>query len=229
MSAQERTEAARQAILSAACDVIAEAGLENVRMRMVAERAGVSTALLHYHFANRDTLFLAALKYSFANAGAALYNAQPPTDRPHTWALTQIIEACLPVPGELRRDFLLWQELTLRATRHADSAEAAVSLYHELAEWIAEAVRAGIKAGEFNPARPDQALSGQAWSDATKSDPASLDAAEAVARATAHQVIALTQGYGSAMLLGDAVLTLDAAREAVWCAVSRSLGLPLAV
>lgn len=204
MSAQERTEAARQAILAAACDMIAEAGLENVRMRMVAERAGVSTALLHYHFANRDTLFLAALKYSFANAGAALYNAQPPTDRPHTWALTQIIEACLPVPGELRRDFLLWQELTLRATRHADSAEAAVSLYRELADWIAEAVRAGIAAGEFAP------------------DPAGEDPAVTAA----HQVIALTQGYGSALLLGDSVLTLDVAREAVWCAVSRSLGLP---
>jgi len=206
MSAQERTEAARQAILTAACDMIAEAGLENVRMRMVAERAGVSTALLHYHFANRDTLFLAALKYSFANAGAALYNARPPAERPHTWALAQIVEACLPVPGELRRDFLLWQELTLRATRHADSAEAAVSLYHELAEWIADAVRAGIEAGEFTPA-------------------GSADPTEHAARTTAHQVIALTQGYGSALLLGDGILTLDAARSAVWSAVSSSLGL----
>src|SRR5262245_52356513 len=39
----------REAILQASCEVIAETGFENIRMRMVADRAGVSTAALHYH------------------------------------------------------------------------------------------------------------------------------------------------------------------------------------
>ncbi|MFF3542870.1 3-hydroxyacyl-CoA dehydrogenase NAD-binding domain-containing protein [Streptomyces platensis] len=48
----ERTLETRERILSAACEVIAEVGFEKIRMRMVAEHAGVSTALLHYHFEN---------------------------------------------------------------------------------------------------------------------------------------------------------------------------------
>ena len=200
-----RTEATRQAILQAACEVIAEAGLESVRMRMIADRAAVSTALLHYHFANRETLFLAALKYSYANAGAQDYGDEPPTRHPHAWQLAKAVELCLPVTTELRRDFLLWQELSLRASRDADSAAAAAELYTDLADWIAEIVRAGIAAGEFRPV---------------------TTAPEAAAVQAAHLVIALTQGYGSALLLDGAVLDQEAARDAIWTTLSLSLGLP---
>lgn len=200
-----RTEATRQAILEAACEVIAEAGLESVRMRMIADRAAVSTALLHYHFANRETLFLEALKYSYANAGAQDYGDEPPAHHPHAWQLARAVELCLPVTSELRRDFLLWQELSLRASRDASSAAAAAELYTDLADWIAEIVRGGIAAGEFVP---------------TGTDPA------ASAQQAAHLVIALTQGYGIALLLDGAVLDQDAARDAIWAALSPSLGLP---
>ena len=99
MSAGQRTEAARRKILTAACEVIAEVGFEGVRMRMVASRAGVSGALLHYHFANRQTLFLAALRFSFEHAGAAGYRAEPPAEAAATWTLARIIDACLPTSG----------------------------------------------------------------------------------------------------------------------------------
>ncbi|WP_307659499.1 TetR/AcrR family transcriptional regulator [Streptomyces sp. V1I1] len=62
----ERTRETRERILAAACEVIAEVGFEKIRMRMVAEHAGVSTALLHYHFENREKLFSEAMTYSFA-------------------------------------------------------------------------------------------------------------------------------------------------------------------
>ncbi len=63
----------REAILTAACEVIAEIGFEKIRMRMVAERAGVSTAALHYHFDTRENLFAEALRYSFDHTGADVY------------------------------------------------------------------------------------------------------------------------------------------------------------
>ena len=150
MTAEERTEATRRKILTAACEVIAEMGFEGVRMRIVAARAEVSSALLHYHFENREKLFLAAMRFSFEHAGADDYDADAArTEPPHTWRLARIIDACLPIDAELRRDFLLWQELWLRGSRDADSKALAVELYLELREWAGGAIRDGIAAGEF--------------------------------------------------------------------------------
>jgi len=100
MSAEERTEQTRRTILLAACETIAETGFEKVRMRMVAERAGVSTALLHYHFENREKLFLEALKFSYEHAGADGYAAEAPEHCPHSWRLARVIDAS----NELRPD-----------------------------------------------------------------------------------------------------------------------------
>ena len=72
MAKDERTLETRQRILAAACEVIAEVGFEKIRMRMVAEHAGVSTALLHYHFENRERLFAEAMTHSFAQTGTEL-------------------------------------------------------------------------------------------------------------------------------------------------------------
>jgi AcrR family transcriptional regulator len=197
----ERAEATRQLILAAACDVIAEAGLETVRMRMVAERAGVSTALLHYHFENRETLFLAALRYSYAIAGSKDYATAPPARSadPHAWRLAHAIELCLPVTHELRRDFLLWQELGLRAARDSSTASAAAELYGELAEWLAGIVLSGIEDRRFTAAISPQAA--------------------------ADLVIALTQGYGLALLMPKPPYTADQARDAIWAALREPLGL----
>jgi AcrR family transcriptional regulator len=193
----ERAEAARQLILTAACDVIAEVGLESVRMRMVAERAGVSTALLHYHFANRETLFLAALRYSYLVAGSKDYADAPPADAPDpdAWRLAHAIELCLPVTPELRRDFLLWQELGLRAARDASSGAAAAELYRELADWLA----AVVENGHFR--------------------------ADAEPRTVADLIISLTQGYGLALLLPEPPYDPDQARDAIWAALREPLGL----
>ena len=197
----ERAEATRQLILAAACDVIAEAGLETVRMRMVAERAGVSTALLHYHFANRETLFLAALRYSYAVAGSKDYADSPPArcPNPPAWRLAHAIELCLPVTPELRRDFLLWQELGLRAARDASTAAAAAELYRELADWLAAVIKDGIADGRFRE-----------------------DAQPGV---VADLVISLTQGFGLALLLPQPPYTADQARDAIWAALREPLGL----
>ncbi|MEV6598760.1 TetR/AcrR family transcriptional regulator [Actinoplanes sp. NPDC051346] len=193
-----RTEQTRRRIVQAACDAIAEVGFEGVRMRLIAERAGVSTALLHYHFDNREKLFLAAMAYSFEHAGAEDYQAAPPTEQPNTWMLARIIDACLPRTPELRRDFLLWQELWLRAARDVDSRLLAVDLYRQMRDWAAGVIQAGIANGEFT--------------DCTVSRVADL-------------LLVLTDGYGIRLLLDDPQLTLDDARAAVWLALSADLGL----
>jgi AcrR family transcriptional regulator len=199
----ERAEATRRQILSAACDVIAKAGLETVRMRMVAQRAGVSTALLHYHFANRETLFLAALRHSCAIAAEDVVAAAPAAGaEPHAWRLARAIELCLPVTPELRRDFVLWQELGLRAARDNSTAAAAAELYGERADRLAAIVLAGIEDGRF--------------------------AALVSPHAAADLVIALAQGHGLALLPPKPPYTADQARDAIWAALREPLGLAVA-
>ena len=56
----ERTEpperSARERILQAACELVAERGIGGARIAQIAKTAGVSTALVHYHFRTREVL-----------------------------------------------------------------------------------------------------------------------------------------------------------------------------
>src|SRR5437588_8299634 len=61
--------AARDRILAAAVRRIASEGIDDVRIARIAMDAGVSTALVHYHFDTREALLAEALEYSYAQAG----------------------------------------------------------------------------------------------------------------------------------------------------------------
>src|SRR3954470_21311460 len=52
------------ALLRTACDVIAERGLANTRTADVAHAAGVSQALVFYHFATKERLLAQAFSYA---------------------------------------------------------------------------------------------------------------------------------------------------------------------
>jgi AcrR family transcriptional regulator len=192
-----RTADTRERILTAACEAIAEIGFEKIRMRMVAERAGVSTALLHYHFDTREKLFTEAMTHSFANtatdverdAGAA----------PAAVILARIVRNLLPTDPELHQDWRLWQELWVRALRDEATRAYAVDLYAQLHTWVADAVRRGIASGEFEPTDVD---------------------------ALCTLVLSLSDGYGIRLMLRDPTVTLETALASVWRHVAAALGLP---
>ena len=54
-------EEARNRILVAAADCIVRDGLVSVRMAGIAKQAGVSSGLVHYHFATKEQLFTEVL------------------------------------------------------------------------------------------------------------------------------------------------------------------------
>ena len=64
-------EGRREAILEAACRVIARGGAERLRMSDVAAEAGVSSALVHYYCATREELLRQAFVHADARAAAA--------------------------------------------------------------------------------------------------------------------------------------------------------------
>ena len=187
----------REAILNAACEVIAEIGFENVRMRIVAERARVSTAALHYHFDTREKLFAEALRYSFDHTGRDIYEARSANDSA-TNRLARIITASLPTTENLRREWAMYQELWCRANREPQSRAVAIELNRAQQGWIEETLADGIASGEFKP----------------------CDTA-----AHARLISSLCDGFGVQLMFGNPSLTIDSARTAIWAQAVGVLGI----
>jgi AcrR family transcriptional regulator len=131
----------REKILDAAIDRIASDGIDAVRIARIAMDAGVSTALVHYHFATREALLAEALEHSFERAGDVRIGdtGEPPS----VHRLREMVEQCLPLPGEQERDWVLWVELWLRAVRHPELRPTAAKLYARMHDWFVDAIEAG--------------------------------------------------------------------------------------
>jgi AcrR family transcriptional regulator len=64
MHAGSPERSTRERILEATVALMAEIGIDRVRTRAVAERAGVNPALVHYHFGSMSALVLEAAEYA---------------------------------------------------------------------------------------------------------------------------------------------------------------------
>ena len=124
----------KERILDAAINRIAADGIDAVRIARIAMDAGVSTALIHYHFETREALLAEALEHSFDRAGDTR------TEGPQR--LRDMIDQCLPLPGEQEQDWVLWVELWLRAVRHPELRPTAARLYARMHEWFRDAIEA---------------------------------------------------------------------------------------
>jgi AcrR family transcriptional regulator len=174
----------REKILDAAIERIASDGIDGVRIARIAMDAGVSTALVHYHFATREALLAEALEHSFERAGDTRT-----ADKGQR--LRDMVEQCLPLPGEQEQDWVLWVELWLRAVRHPELRPTAAHLYARMHAWFV----------------------------------AALEEFDCDAHRVADRTIALLDGLGLRALLGDPEMPIERAREEVWDALSRELGL----
>jgi AcrR family transcriptional regulator len=142
------TGGARERILAAAVERIAADGIEGLRIARVAMDAGVSTSLVHYHFETREALLAEALEYSWELAADVRLAEGEDAEADPQRRLLAIVDHCLPYPGVLRRDWVLWVELWLRTVRHPELGPAAAQLYRRLREWVSEGIEAcGVPAG----------------------------------------------------------------------------------
>jgi AcrR family transcriptional regulator len=193
-------ESARERILEAACDLIAAEGIDDVRIARVAMRAGASTALVHHYFSTREELLEQALLHSFEQIGDERFAAEASGEAANAAAaLAEAIEECLPRPGRLERDWVLWVELWLRAAREPDLRPLAASLYARYHEWLEEVLKRGIDSGEFTA--PDDLTS------------------------LTDRTMALLDGLGLRALFRDPTMDIDAARAQVADFLAPQLGI----
>ena len=189
---------ARERILAAAVRRIAREGIDDVRIARIAMDAGVSSALVHYHFDTREALLAEALEFSYAQAGNVRISTGELPLASHAERLRSMIDQCLPSTPSLEQDWVLWVELWLRAVRHPELRPVAEKLYARMREWFAAEIAAGVRDGEFAECDPDT---------------------------VADRTLALIDGFGLRTLIGDSGVPLERAREEVWSAVAGYLGL----
>jgi AcrR family transcriptional regulator len=195
-AAEPAQRGARERILAAAVERIASDGIDDVRIARIAMDAGVSTSLVHYHFETREALLEEALEYSFELAGDVRIGEGEGEAPDHRHRLAAMLDQCLPYPGMLERDFILWVELWLRASRHPELRPTASSLYARMHDWFREAIADGIESGEFRSTDPHR---------------------------LADRLLALLDGFGIRALVGD--LPIERARAEAWAVLAADLGL----
>jgi len=188
----------RSRILEAACEAIAEEGIDDVRIARVAMRAGASTALVHHYFSTREELLEEALMHSYELAAEDRFGHPVDADATATERLRVMIDECLPLPGMQRNEWTLWVELWLRATRDEALKPMGVRLYENYRAWMLEVINFGVKTGEF-----------------TTDDP----------EASADVAIGLLDGLGVRALIDDPEMDVERVRILAATRIARELGL----
>lgn len=183
----------RELLLVAARDCIAEHGFARTTARVVAARSGVSLGTLTYHFDSLDTLLMEALRGASADFTAKNLRAAMEIDGAAA-RLRFLIDTALPGTPAADRNWYLWLEYWVRALH-----EPTLSALHSerYAEWrgaFESILRAGVESKEL-----------------VALDPVT----------TAIELVALLDGLGLQVVIGDPVVEAHGAASLLHAAVDR--------
>src|SRR5450755_1486913 len=140
----------RAQMMAAALEVISERGYPDTRIADVAERAGISPALVIYYFKTKDHLLTEAIRYSedrwYADGQQRLASLPTAAAR-----LEEIVAmSCLPEDDpEPHSSWLLWLDFWAQAARNDEVAGLRRKSDERWRDTIASLVQAGQAAGEF--------------------------------------------------------------------------------
>ena len=151
------TQKRRTQMLEAAAEVIGERGLCDSRISDIAERAGLSPALVVYYFGSKEKVLTEALAYAedlfYIEAFRVLTGIEGASEK-----LVRLIELACPAVERSESDeyWALWVELWSRALRNDEAARKREALDQRWRSTIAEVVREGQRTGEFEPCDPER-------------------------------------------------------------------------
>ena len=137
-----------EAILEAACRAIVERGFPATRISDIARAAHVSTGTVHYYFATRDEVLIAALKW----ASARLFKrVEEPGDDSARRRMAHLLSVSVPYPGPAREEYVLWIELWLRVLHQPDLLGQCEAISSQWRGYFHDVVTRGVHTGEFAP------------------------------------------------------------------------------
>src|SRR3982751_2656653 len=138
-------------ILEAACRAILDRGFPATRIADIAAAARVSTGTVHYYFATKDEVLVAALKWA---SGRLFARIEDPGDDGPSERLARLLNVSVPHPGPARDEYVLWIELWLRVLHQPELLPEGEAISARWRGYFHAAVRDGVAAGEFAPPAP---------------------------------------------------------------------------
>jgi len=140
----------REQMLHAALEVISARGYADTRIADVAERAGVSPALVIYYFKTKDQLLTEAIRYYednwYAVGQTRLARLKSAAERLEEVVAMSCLPEADPEPGST---WQLWLDFWAQAARNAEVAGVRQKSDERWRDLIASLVRDGQEAGEF--------------------------------------------------------------------------------
>lgn len=144
------------ALLRTACDVILERGLPNTRTADVAAAAGVSQALVFYHFESKDKLLARAFAYAaeqdLARLDTVMRSGAKPLDK-----LRKILK--IYAPTGTSKAWAMWIDGWAESMRVPELETVSRRLDLRWKEALTEVIAAGVADGTFTCSDPF----GSAW------------------------------------------------------------------
>lgn len=135
-------------IIRSAYRTMASAGSNRVSLREVAEEAGVSKALLLYHFGTRDALVFAAMKWALERTEVRIRGGLQSAMRPRD-QITALIEAIFVEPEANREFYLFYLDLIEHANRSPGFGALSDTLDEIINGLFAEVIAEGVREGVF--------------------------------------------------------------------------------
>lgn len=144
----------REQILEAACTVIADVGLQALRLSDIAKVAGVSSGTITYYFDTKKDVVNAAFEFNFSKSlerrQGMFESHSSPID-----ALRGLVESYLPADEHALQAWRVWAELWAEGMRDETLQEVNERLYGQWRDLIAEAIRAAQEEGLAEPGDPE--------------------------------------------------------------------------
>jgi AcrR family transcriptional regulator len=146
----------REQMLRAALEVISERGYPETRIADVAERIGISPALVIYYFKTKDQLLTEAIRYSedswYASGQRRMADLPTAAARLEEFVAMSCLPDLDPEPGSW---WLIWLDFWAQAARNAEVAAVRQKSDERWRELISSLVAEGQQAGEFREVDPD--------------------------------------------------------------------------
>jgi AcrR family transcriptional regulator len=145
----------REQMLHAALEVISARGYADTRIADVAERAGVSPALVIYYFKTKDHLLTEAIRYYednwYAVGQSRLARLKSAAERLEEFVAMSCLSEADPEPASSGQ---LWLDFWAQAARNAEVAAVRQKSDERWRDVISTLVQEGQEAGEFHAVDP---------------------------------------------------------------------------
>jgi AcrR family transcriptional regulator len=147
----------REQIVQATIRCLAREGYAGLTMKKVSREARVSQGILHYYFADKRAILVAALQAVMADLDRRVAAAQARSGRDPEARLRALIRASLESAREAREVWVVFVEFWGEMMHDVRLREINAGLYVRMRRLIGALVTQGVRAGRFRRVDPAQA------------------------------------------------------------------------